>query len=457
MTFQASVSFIALAALTSSHHSGDPAQDPSATKQEKWTQTELEDVTARIRADIQRIREREFARPVAVHMTDKEGFVKYAKERLERTLTEADMTIEEEIAKLLFLVPPTMDLWGKTFEVLEEQVGGFYDPQTDAFYLMESFTGKVAEIIISHELTHALDDQLFGIDAGFEATKDDADAAQAYASVVEGSGTIVMMRWTMDHMSELSMEDLAQSGGIGTESLEGAPPYVWKPLMSAYLSGQGFLQRGYRVRKREGKTLSDVIEEAFRTPPASTEQVLHPDKYWKADSLDVPRRIARDVEPLPEGWELRSDRVIGELGLALVAASPREREPVDLENQLMMAMMKYTNDAAESWGGDSCALLARGEARVVHGVTLWDSTEDATEFAAALEVIAADWRAALAALDPEGVGHGLRMLPAPADDAVCFVAWSKAPEPDVEALLATLKWREREKEPREDEGGESGR
>ena len=33
----------------------------------------------------------------------------------------------------------------------------------------ESFTGGVAKVILAHELTHALDDQLYGLDDDFDA------------------------------------------------------------------------------------------------------------------------------------------------------------------------------------------------------------------------------------------------------------------------------------------------
>lgn len=432
------LTFAALVAFTRGGHVSAGAQDT------QWTQAQLEEVSTRIKRDIEAIRERAFERPVAVHTTDGPGFIRYAKERLARMISADEMAIEEEVAKLLFLVPPQMDLWGVTLGVLEEQVGGFYDPQTDAFYLMDSFTGKVAEIIIAHELTHALDDQLFGIDAGLEATKDNGDAAQAYGSVVEGSGTIVMTRWAMEYGGELTLEDLAAAGDFGTEAMGDAPPFVWKPLLSSYLSGQSFLQRGYRIRKRAGKTLSDVIDEAFRRPPASTEQVLHPDKYWKESERDAPRTIVQALDELPAEWQVRSQRVLGELVLALVAATPEERAPIDMTNQLAMAFMKYTSDAAEGWGGDSLALLSRGDARIAHAVTLWDTEKDAREFAAAVEALASEWSAALGALDVAGAGHGFRVLPDPAPDALRFVAWYGVAAPEVDALLATLSWSEPE-------------
>jgi hypothetical protein len=61
-----------------------------------------------------------------------------------------------------------MDLLAKTMELLTEQVGGFYSPASETFYLMRSFTGDAARIILAHELCHALDDQHFDLDLGFE-------------------------------------------------------------------------------------------------------------------------------------------------------------------------------------------------------------------------------------------------------------------------------------------------
>jgi len=49
-----------------------------------------------------------------------------------------------------------------------------------------------APIIMAHELTHAFDDEHYGLDEMIEKTRGDSDRETAIGSLIEGSGTVVM-------------------------------------------------------------------------------------------------------------------------------------------------------------------------------------------------------------------------------------------------------------------------
>ncbi len=387
-------------------------------EQERWTQAELEGVAETIQGQLEELRAERFERPVDVQITDQEGFLAHATERLKEFSSEEDTAAEEAAAKLLGLVPPSMDLMEVTFKVLEDQVGGFYDPGSDKFFLMESFTGALAEIIVAHELTHALDDQLYDIDGTLTELLENRDALSAYQAVVEGSGTAMMQKWMMKFGKPLSAEEMGKAASMGTESLGVAPAYVWKPLLASYTAGQAFLNRGYRLKKKQGLSFSDVTRIAFQSSPRSTEQVLHPSKYWKEEDLDEPIPVHIEVE-LPGGWEVLDRTTLGELVLALVTD---EAKPLDFTNPMAVLSIKYTNEAAEGWGGDSMLLLGRDDARFLHVATVWDSAEDASEFRTALEKRLETWRADVAQL---GQGGSVQLLPAKegAPKQVRFSAW----------------------------------
>jgi hypothetical protein len=371
---------------------------------EVWTQEELEAVTAEIQAEVAELRGQPFKRSVAVKITDKEGFIGYATKRMNEMAGPERLAAEETIAKMLGLVPPSMDLMAVTMSLLEDQVGGFYDPASNAFYLMETFTGGVAKVILAHELTHALDDQLYDIDGTLAKYFDDRDRSAAYMAVVEGSGTAVMSQWTMSHISEIDPRDLAKAATMGSDSLESAPAVVWKPLLAAYTQGQSFLQKGYRRLKRtEELSMAQVTQRAFQDPPRSTEQILHPEKYWDPEKLDEPKALPEPA-PTPEGWDLLDSSALGELHLALMTEEPKE---IDFSNQMALAFLSYTNKAASGWGADRVDLYGRGSARVLKLTTTWDTPEDAAEFVGALEERLLAWRAALAELDPEELGSGV--------------------------------------------------
>jgi hypothetical protein len=205
---------------------------------ERFTQEELEALTEEIKGEVEDLRGLQFERPVRVAVTDRDGFLAYAKKRIEKTTSTEEIEAQELVAKLTGMLPPDYDLLGETLKVLEEQVGGFYDPSENAFYLMDSFGGDLARVILAHELTHALDDQHYDIDGMLEKRKGDSDAVFAFSAVVEGSGTAVMNAWMMERMAELDPEALSEAGGLSMEEIGKAPPFVWKPLLASYLAAR---------------------------------------------------------------------------------------------------------------------------------------------------------------------------------------------------------------------------
>jgi hypothetical protein len=371
----------ALALLTLQTPPTPPAPAPAS---EVWTQAELERVTAEISAQVEVLRGQKYKTPVPVKITDKKGFFTYAKSRQDATQTPQRMQRDESVAKLLGLIPSTMDLEKTMLKLLEDQVGGFYDPESKSFYLMESFTGGVAKIILAHELTHALDDQYYDIDGTLKKIAGNTDAEVAFQAVVEGSGTGEMNQWFKAHMTEVSMEDLSRAQGMGADQLADAPPYLWKPLLAVYLRGDGFLthQKGMNLTMKAATT--DDVRMAFQSPPRSTEQILHPAKYWDEKSLDEPVPVAIDTSKLPAGWMVLGEDTLGELYLAMLTTPAKDRKGLDVANPMSMLGIKYTNTAAEGWGGDRLVLLGHGEDRMLQLVTVWDTLKDADEFASAL-------------------------------------------------------------------------
>lgn len=364
------------AALLSSAALVAQSEDPppqAAADDGAWTQAELERLSESIRVEIEGLRKQEFTRPVAVEVASAEVLIDYAKKRIEKTETAESLAAEESSAKLLGLIPPGMDLLDATMELLEGQVGGFYDPDDDKFYLMETFKkGDLARVILSHELTHALDDQLWDIDGTFERVAGNSDAERAYHAVVEGSGTRTMTGWVIRNAAKLDMSAVAEADF--SAGLEDAPAVLWKPLMASYMAGAAFLDKGVKA-DRDG-----FLARAFEEPPTSTEQVLHPELYWDAEQRDEPRRIEFDLATVVDGWDVLTEDTLGELMLALVTTPVDRRSAPDASNPMAVMALQYTNAAATGWGGDRVILLGRGDARLLRLVTVWDTDEDAAEF-----------------------------------------------------------------------------
>jgi len=123
----------------------------------------------------------------------------------------------------------------------------------------------------------------------------------------------------------------------------------------------------------------DDLHQAFSNPPRSTEQILHPEKYWDEEQLDEPMLVKLGTDHL-DGWKTLYTDTLGEAQLALVTTPPDKRSGLDASDAMGMMLLKYTNRAAEGWGGDRYVLMQKDDTLVMHMVTVWDTQRDAEQF-----------------------------------------------------------------------------
>ncbi len=374
---------------------GFTRQDPGTT----WTQAELEKESFEIQKDIEELRGAKFRTAVPVKLSSKNQFVAYGLERTERMEPKPRREADEIIQKMLGLIPPDMDLLAESMRLLKDQVGGFYDPTTKTFYLMDNCPQQLAKIVLSHELGHALDDQLYDIDGTMKAVSDRSDMALAYQAVVEGSGTSVMTRWSKDHVKLMDLAGMTSMQEEQTASMARSPMILWKPLLAAYLKGAAFLARTENVMQGQLKFATNTdLDLAFRKPPTSTEQILHPEKYWDAEHRDDPIDVKQSVTGLPDEWKLLRRDAMGEMAIAIWSISPAERAKVGAKEINNAMGMEYTSPVSEGWGGDELVLLGMDKARALRWLTVWDSERDAAEFYGAACMIVPELESSLAEL-----------------------------------------------------------
>jgi hypothetical protein len=349
-----------------------------------WSQPDISRVALEIQRQVAAVRRAEFTRDVAVEISDQAGLVELAQKRADSLLPPARQAAADEVAKLLGLIPPGLDARRTLHDVHAARAAGSYDPGSKRLHVMSSYTGDKVKPVLVHELAQALDDQLYDVDARLPSLADNRDAYLAYAALLEGSAVHVTTSWLKLYGKGLDRQVLAATQSRQLGGAQGVPAYFWKPLIGSHTQGTLFLAQGQRAG-------DDYLQRAFRVPPRSMEQVLHPEKYWT--KAEEPRRIELDLAALPAGWQVLFEDTYGELYLALLAETAEARGGLDAKN--MASLIKPSNAAAEGWGGDRLALLGKGEARVLRLVSVWDTPADAREFLAAASK-------ALAELDDEG-------------------------------------------------------
>ncbi len=406
-----------------------------------WTQAELERETAAILKDLEELRGEKFLRPVEVSVATKEDLLEYVKKRTAETYPPERMAADETIGKMLAALDPETDVWQITLDLLESQVAGFYDPATNSFALMRQFPKGIAPAILAHELDHALDDQLFDIDGALEGVAEVTDRAAALWCVVEGSGTNVGAAWMKKNAHRIDLSEFASFEALAMQGLAEAPQWLWKPLYGAYMQGSAFLVRTPSVLKGAMMdATSEDIRTAFDSPPRSTEQVLHPEKYWDPTSVDEPRQVSFDSSGLPDEWEVVREDILGEMLIAIVTTTPELRDAVDVTNSVALAALEYTNELASGWGGDRVVLLANGEARVMRLVTVWDTERDAAEFYGGMTHVLPHIEAAVGELNPERRLRSGATLEYGAQGEVVVTSYYGVGRRDLKKVLPTLRW-----------------
>ena len=238
---------------------------------------------------------------------------------LDRTYPAAQRHADEEVLKLLGLLEPSVDLRHVSATVFGQGVAGYYDPRTKRLRIVrgaQTTNRFLEEITLAHELTHALEDQRFGLD--LEDTSGSDDAALARLALVEGSATAVMFTYAERHFtSDQTLGGLFASLGQDTGDL---PPFVEAQLLFPYLAGQRFVQELYRTGDNGWSVLNTA--DRFR-PPASTEQVLHPQKYIAVEQPDRVRlRIRRRAGA---GWHRLAAGTWGEWATGELIGNPGRR------------------------------------------------------------------------------------------------------------------------------------
>jgi hypothetical protein len=356
---------------------------------EPFTDAVLQARVAEIAPRVAEMRGMEWKFEVPAGLQSADEFIEFAMDDFEQEYGMETFRAMAEAYRLLGLIDPEMDLFETTMDLLRGQVGGYYDPRSKRFYMIDSYRqGATADIILAHELTHALDDQYFDLQAMMEGA-DSADKEFAVRAVVEGSGTSLMnlyaMRGALSGWLELDPAAMIAEMEGQSESLEAAPPYLVMTLALPYMEGNKLLTRKTNVLEASMTPPSDAdLRAAFAHPPRSSEQVLHLEKYWDPAQADEPIEVdvSQVVIQLGEGWELSHEDTLGELGCYVMTADTLP----DLTTAAGQLAGRWTNAAATGWGGDRYASCAGPSgARLMVWDSIWDTDADAMEFAVALK------------------------------------------------------------------------
>lgn len=283
---------------------------------------------------------------------------------------EATRLAEERALKRLGLLPADADLDQLLIDLYGGQVAAYYDPQTKRFYIIQSDHPfePADKIIVAHEYTHALQDQHFDLEGTRVKDPSQGDAALGQVAAIEGDATLTMQQWSVDNLTtEEAIQVLLESlGQLDDPTLANMPPVLRRQLEFPYAEGYSFIQGLYEIGGYDAvnATLSDAI-------PASTEQILHPEKYTANEP---------PIHVVPPGamvnllfWKVVYEQTMGELLMQVFVAGDETIPGLPVEWPHA--------DVAAGWGGDSLVMFEKPDGSwAIVWRTAWDSAADASEF-----------------------------------------------------------------------------
>jgi hypothetical protein len=241
-----------------------------------------------------------------------------------------EVRAEELTLKMFGLVPPDFNLVGETVDLLSEQAAAFYDYNKKRLFVLDSTKDDdEARLALVHELAHALADQHHSLGKYMKEGNPDDDGSTARQAVMEGQATWLSwayLFWTQNGRGEIPanrLDELANSAGAEGPVYSSAPLYIRESLVFPYNQGILFQDAVFR---RLGR---GAFDEVFNHPPASTQQILHPDTYFSKlapDMTDAPTLEAALGKPAAKQFRELAEGVLGEFDVsALLRQYTEER------------------------------------------------------------------------------------------------------------------------------------
>lgn len=321
-------------------------------------------------------------------LISREEVVAYLKKSMAEDKDVQRLRRTELVLKKFGLLPKDFDLQSSLVDLLEEQVAAYYDSKTKTVNLLDWVSPDLQRPVLAHELTHALQDQSFGLDKWLKKGSDDIDSkknitpdditkdenSEARQAVVEGQAMVVLLDYMLAPMHrnvadspdivDMLNEDM-QTGTPDSVQYRNAPIFLKESLTFPYRYGVEFEAE---VIRAQGKDKAYAIP--FQNPPRTSREIMEPKAYLSGEHippLPVPdfKKIFKDYDRFDLG-------AIGEFDVDVLAEQYAGKDA---------AQHIYPN-----WrGGYYYSVHPKGNPQGTLGlvfVSRWSSSKAAEEFAA---------------------------------------------------------------------------
>jgi hypothetical protein len=243
-------------------------------------------------------------REIKRKLTSRDEVVSYLTKHVDDEDTQR-LRRSELVLKKFGLLPRDFNLETFLVALLREEVAGYYDPKTKTVNLLDWVPMEEQEPVMAHELTHALQDQSFGLQKWMQ--KGDKDLAKirrdltpldiendeiddAREAVVEGQAQAMMFQYAIAPTGRTiadspglvdAMETETMTGTSSTKVFNEAPIFMKESLTFPYSYGMEFI---VKLLQKGGK--EQAFAGVLKNPPHTTRQIMQPETYLSGERID---------------------------------------------------------------------------------------------------------------------------------------------------------------------------
>src|SRR5581483_3598040 len=274
-------------------------------------------------------------RRVKRRLTSREEVVSYLKKNMAEDKDVQRLRRTELVLKKFGLLPKDFDLQTFLVSLLEEQVAGYYDAKTKTVNLLDWVAPDLQRPVLAHELTHALQDQSFGLDKWQKKGNEDLDTkkdlkpdditkdenSEARQAVTEGQAMVVLIDYMLAPMHRTvanspevvqMMNDSMASGSAYSKIYQNAPVFMKEALTFPYRYGVEFEAE---VLRQQGK--DKAFKSTFENPPQTSREIMEPQTYITGEHL--PPLPLPDFKHIFKAYDRFNIGAIGEFDVAVLA------------------------------------------------------------------------------------------------------------------------------------------
>ncbi|WP_265109734.1 Hvo_1808 family surface protein [Halosolutus halophilus] len=349
---------------------------------------ELDAVVYRAMARVEVIRERTFEEEVSVEIQSRSEY-QAEQDGLFVDLGPTERLQENVNYEALFMVDSETNAVDEAKTLYGGAVEGYYEPRTDRIVIVSNTPDEpeLNEVILGHELVHALQDQHFDLTSYDRET---IDGSNAENGLIEGDAVAVERAY--DQRCGTEWECVLPAGGT-REVPEEVNWGLYFTIYLPYADGPDYIDH---LRDRGGW---DAVDDAYDEPPASTAEVIHPGEEREPADIDVADQSSEDWTQLEIDGEPATETV-GEAGMASMFADgalDRNRPSVVSMEEFIGSSLgdreeiHYDQPYTDGWAGDELVTyvdsadetddpVAAAAAAGYVWRTEWQSDEDAQQF-----------------------------------------------------------------------------